>query len=112
RRPTEERSESFAHETDRALRLLYRSFGVNTRRALQIGFRLSDYARNRFHALAHARNPFFRRCEISSDHEVKAVRKALHVNERIPVWLLQLFSLEDLVIYVLLQNAKIDVVRA
>ena len=79
---------------------------------LQIGFRLLDYARNFLHALAQVRNPFFGRREIARHQEIKAVGQALHVNKRIPLRVFQLFSLEDLVIDVLLENAKIDVVGA
>ena len=79
---------------------------------LKIGFCLSDHEWNRFHALAQAWNPFFRWREIPCNQQIKAVGQALHVNQRIPLRFLQLFSLENLVIDVLLQDAKIDIVGA
>ena len=79
---------------------------------LQIGFRLRDHARDFFHALAQTRDPFFRRREIARDQKIKAVGQALHVNQRIPLRLLQLFGPEDFVIDVLFENSKINVVRA
>ena len=79
---------------------------------LQIGFRLRDDARNFFHALAQTRDPFFCRREIARDQKIKAVGQALHVNQRIPLRLLQLFGPEDFVIDVLFENSKINVVRA
>ncbi len=79
---------------------------------LQIGFRLRDDARDLFHALAQTRDPFFRRREIARDQKIKAVGQALHVNQRIPLRLLQLFGPEDFVIDVLFENSKINVVRA
>src|SRR6266699_5190965 len=79
---------------------------------LQIGFRLCDDARDISHALAQTRDPFFRRREIARDQKIKAVGQALHVNQRIPLPLLQLFGSEDFVIDVLLENSKINVVRA
>jgi hypothetical protein len=48
----EQGRESFVHEIDGALRLLNRRLGVNTRRMLQIGFRLGNDARNFLDALA------------------------------------------------------------
>ncbi len=103
--------ESFTHEIDCALRLLNRCFRMNARRVLQVGFCLRDHARNSFHALAQIWNPLFRRREIARDQQIKAVGQALHVNERIPFRLFQLFSSEDFVIDVLLEDAKIDIVR-
>ena len=79
---------------------------------LQIGFRLRDDARNFFQALAQTRDPLFGRCEIARDQKIKAVGQALHVNQRIPFRLLQLFGPEDFVIDVLFENSKINVVRA
>ena len=79
---------------------------------LQIRFRLRDHAGNCFHALAQIWNPLFWRREIARDQQIKAVGQALLVNERIPLRILQLFSPEDLVIDVLLEDAKIDIVRA
>src|SRR4029077_8493465 len=58
------------------------------------------------------RDPFFCRREIARDQKIKAVGQALHVNERIPIRLLQFFAPEDLVIDILFENAKIDVVRS
>jgi hypothetical protein len=106
------RRESLTHEIDCALRLLNRCFRVNAWRMLQIGFCLSDHAWNGFHALPQIWNSLFWRCKIASDQQIKAVRQALHVTKRIPLRLFQLFSLEDLIIDVLLQDAKIDIIRA
>ena len=78
---------------------------------LQVGFRLCNHARNFLHPLAQIWNPFFRRREIARDQKIKAVGETLHVNERIPLRLFQLFGPEDLVIDVLLEDPKIDVVR-
>jgi hypothetical protein len=44
-------------------------------------------------------------------NKIKAVGEALHVNQRVPFGFFQLFILEDFVIDVFLQNAKIDVLR-
>ena len=79
---------------------------------LEVRLRLCDDARNFLHALAQIWNSLFRRGEIACNQQIKAVGQALHVNQRIPVRLLQLLRLEDLVIDVLLQDAEIDVVRA
>ena len=86
-------------------------FRVNAWRVLQVGFCLSDHARNSFHALAQIWNPLFRRREIARDQQIKAVGQALHVNEGIPFRIFQLFTPEDFVIDVLLEDAKIDIVR-
>ena len=69
---------------------------------LQIDFCLGDHARNFLHALLQVLNAFFSRCEITRGEEVKAVCQALHVDQRIPLGLFQLFRPEDFVIDVLL----------
>ena len=79
---------------------------------LQIGFRLRDHTRDFLHALTQTRNALFCRREVACDQKIKAIRQALHVNQRVPLRLFQLFALEDLVIDVLLENAKINVVGA
>ena len=55
---------------------------------------------------------FLRWCEIARDQKIEAVGQALHVNQRIPLRLFQLFGAKDLVIDVLFENSKIDAVRA
>ena len=85
RRLIDERRESLANELDRAFGLLDCSFGVDARRMLQIRFCLRDYPRNPFHSPTQIRNAFLRRREIPRDQEIKAVRQALVVNERIPI---------------------------
>ena len=100
------------HEINCALRLLNRRLGVNARRMLQIRLRLRNHARNFLHALAQIRNPFFCWRKIARDQQIKAVSQALHIDQRIPIRLLQIFGPEDLVIDVFLQDAEIDTVRA
>ena len=86
RHAVEERSESFAHETNGALRLLDCRFRMDTWRMLEIGFCLCDHAWNSLHTLTQARNAFFRGSEVARNQKIKAVRQALVVNERIPIW--------------------------
>src|SRR5438093_4398071 len=85
---------------------------MDTWRMLEIGFCLRDYPRNSLHTPAQIRNSLFWQREIPRDQEVKAVSQALVVKERVPIRLLQLFSLEDLVVDILPKNAEIDIVCA
>src|SRR5438045_1555013 len=85
---------------------------MNSRWVLQVGLRLSDHARDSFHALTQIWNPLFRGREIARDQQIKAISQALHVNEGIPFRIFQLFTPEDFVIDVLLEDTKVDIVRA
>ena len=104
RRAIEQWIETFAHKTDRALHLIDRGLGVNLRRMLQIRFRLRDDGGNSFHSFAQIRDAFFRRIEISRDDQIEAVGQALIVDERIPIFPLQLLKIEDLVVDIVLQD--------
>jgi len=51
------------------------------------------------------------RREIARDQQIKGCWPGSHVNEGIPFRIFQLFTPEDFVIDVLLEDAKIDIVR-
>ena len=77
----------------------------------QIRFRLGDDGGNSFHAFAQIRNAFLRRIEIARHEKIEAVGQALVVNQRVPIFVLQFFEVENLVVDVVLQDAEIDAVR-
>ncbi len=78
---------------------------------LKVRFRLGDHAGNSFEAITEIRNPLLWWREIACDQQIKAVGEALHVNQGIPLRVLQLFTSEYFIIDVLLEDPKIDIVR-
>src|SRR6266496_552588 len=78
---------------------------------LEVGLRLSNHTRNFLHPLTQIWNAVFCRRKIPRDQKIKAVGKTLHINKRIRFRLLEFLRSEDLVIDVLLEDPKIDVVR-
>ena len=101
----------FADKINGASDLFDGRLGVNARRMLQVLLCLIDHTRNRFQPLTQIGNSFLRRVEIARHEQIKAVGETLIVNERVPIGLLQLFDLEDAIVDVLFENAKIDIVR-
>ena len=78
----------------------------------QVRFRLRDDCGNSFHALAQIRNALLGRREIARDQQIEAVGQTLIVDQRVPFPFLQFFDVENFVVDIVLQHAKIDSVCA